>query len=186
MDPRLGVPPRASDVSMLDEAYRVAWPTQRSATPVAIPGTGRRLSDQAFRNIAARTAQKPSKPLVELVERFSLADALGEGAPAGTIAYLEKVAEVLEDGILTAQEALDLREVSVLERYAAAPKALGATPPKLAERLAGARARLAKNGGKATAPCPACGASASLSATGSTGRCHACDATFVHPRGGHS
>ena len=112
MDPRLGVPPRASDVSMLDEAYRIAWPTQRSATPVAIPSTGRRLSDQAFRNIAARTAQKPSKPLVELVERFSLADALDEGAPTGTIAYLEKVAEVLEDGILTAQEALDLREVA--------------------------------------------------------------------------
>lgn len=87
--------------------------------------------------------------------------------------------------ILARQRSDFATEVSVLERYAAAPKAPGATPPKLAERLAGARARLAKNGGNATAPCPACGASASLSATGSTGRCHACDATFVHPRGGH-
>ena len=50
--------------------------------------------------------------LVELVARFSLIDALDEGAPPGTLAYLEKLAEALEDGEVTAQEAAGLAAVA--------------------------------------------------------------------------
>lgn len=112
MNPDLGVPPRPADLGLLDEALRVTWPTEKSATPLPMPGAGRRLSDQAMRNIAAQAAKAPSKPLVQLVERFSLVDALDEGAPDGAIAYLEKLAEVLEDGVLTVEEATDLHEVA--------------------------------------------------------------------------
>lgn len=55
---------------------------------------------------------RPAQPLVQLIERFSLIDALDEGAPAGALAYLEKLAEVLEDGVLTANEVADLQEVA--------------------------------------------------------------------------
>ena len=52
---------------------------------------------------------------MELIERFSLVDALDEGAPHGSLAYLEKLAEVLEDGVLDAQEASDLVELAAIE-----------------------------------------------------------------------
>ncbi len=51
---------------------------------------------------------------MQLIERFSLIDALDEGAPVGALAYLEKLAEVLEDGVLTAEEAADLQEVAAV------------------------------------------------------------------------
>jgi len=59
---------------------------------------------------------KPAPALVELVEQFSLIDALDEGAPAGAIAYLEKLAEVLEDGEVTTEEAADLAAVADAEQ----------------------------------------------------------------------
>lgn len=112
LDARLGFPPRPSDLTILDEAYRIPWPTEPSGTPVPLTGSGRRLSGQALRNIAREATQASSKPLVQLVERFSLLDALDAGAPDGAIAYVEKLAEVLEDGVLTADEAQALSEIA--------------------------------------------------------------------------
>jgi DNA polymerase-3 subunit epsilon len=51
---------------------------------------------------------------VQLVERFSLVDALDEGAPTGALEYMELLAEALEDGVLTLQEAEGLGEVARL------------------------------------------------------------------------
>ncbi len=47
--------------------------------------------------MSTAAATPAPKPLVQLISRFSLVDALNEGAPAGAVAYLEKLAEVLED-----------------------------------------------------------------------------------------
>ncbi|MEP7736996.1 hypothetical protein ABKW28_05025 [Nocardioides sp. 31GB23] len=109
---------------MPHDALAVRWPDgpARDATLVTAargtdPTTDRReLSERARRKIAELnlTAPRKAEPLVQLIERFSLADALDEGAPAGAMAYLEKLAEVLEDGVLTSEEAADLREVAAV------------------------------------------------------------------------
>jgi DNA polymerase-3 subunit epsilon len=70
--------------------------------------------------LAERAAAEPAPALVELVERFSLIDALDEGAPAGALTYLEKLAEVLEDGEVTAEEAVDLEDVATVENLGSA------------------------------------------------------------------
>lgn len=49
-----------------------------------------------------------------------LLDALDEDAPAGSLAYLEKLAEVLEDGQVTADEAADLDVVAKAHELSAA------------------------------------------------------------------
>ena len=43
-----------------------------------------------------------------MVDRFSLADAASDGAPDVSMPYLEKIAEALEDGELSDDEAADL------------------------------------------------------------------------------
>jgi DNA polymerase-3 subunit epsilon len=66
--------------------------------------------------MARQAAAEPPQALVKLVERFSLIDAIDEGAPSGSLAYLEKLAEVLEDGEVTAEEAADLAAVADAEQ----------------------------------------------------------------------
>jgi DNA polymerase-3 subunit epsilon len=124
LHPHLGVPARPEHLRMPHDALAVRWPDgpARDATLVNAargtdPTTDRReLSERARRKIAELnlTAPRKAEPLVQLIERFSLADALDEGAPAGAMAYLEKLAEVLEDGVLTPEEAADLREVAAV------------------------------------------------------------------------
>lgn len=57
---------------------------------------------------APRWTAKPRKPtmprLVELLDTLSLADAVDEGAPEGSLPYLELLAEVIEDGQITDEE----------------------------------------------------------------------------------
>lgn len=62
--------------------------------------------------MAAATTAPAAKPLVQLISRFSLLDAHDEGAPEGSVAYLEKLAEVLEDGVLDPAEATSLADVA--------------------------------------------------------------------------
>ena len=126
MHPSWGPPPRPEDLALLPAALAVRWPsgpdarvTSLMAGHPALPtGLGRSrpgpLSDQARRVMAEQHAAPPPVPLVQLVRRFSLVDALDEGAPPGSVPYLEKLAGVLEDGILTAEEAGALHEVTAL------------------------------------------------------------------------
>ncbi len=117
MNPRLGFPPLAEHLRLPAEALSTAWPAGPTLSPAErnthpTRSTGRRLSDRAMKNIRRREAAGPPPALVEMVQRFSLVDALDEGAPAGTVPYLEKLAEVLEDGELTLDETADLRGVA--------------------------------------------------------------------------
>lgn len=123
MHPHIGMPPRPQDLELIRAAHSILWPSAKSDRAVDVPPTGAterspQLSARARRKIAAADAPS-SKSLIELVERFSLVDALDEGAPAGALAYLEKLAEVLEDGFLTAAEAADLAEVAFIEDLSA-------------------------------------------------------------------
>lgn len=121
MHPHVGYPPPHEHVSMPSAALNVLWPTAPTRAPqLASPthSTSNRPAPPArVREVlAAKAAEGPIPDLVELVERFSLIDALDEGAPAGAIAYLEKLAEVLEDGEVSDDEAADLAAVADAEQ----------------------------------------------------------------------
>ena len=118
LDPRRGVPPRPEDLALLSQAPEVVWPTHPTTAPSAPPASNSRDRSrpevQRIRINAAAAAKRAVVPnLVDLLEDFSLADALDEGAPAGSLVYLEKLAEVLEDGVLSTEEAADLDDVAV-------------------------------------------------------------------------
>lgn len=122
LHPHKGTPAHPDHLRMPHEALTVAWPTGPEASPV--PLTERSRTTHSRRDLSARarhnvealnlTLARPTQPLVQLIERFSLVDALDEGAPAGALAYLEKLAEVLEDGVLTPDEAADLQDVAAV------------------------------------------------------------------------
>jgi DNA polymerase-3 subunit epsilon len=122
LHPHKGTPAHPDHLRMPHDALTVAWPTGPEASPV--PLTERSRTSHSRRDLSARarhnvealnlTLARPTQPLVQLIERFSLIDALDEGAPTGALAYLEKLAEVLEDGVLTADEAADLQDVAAV------------------------------------------------------------------------
>lgn len=119
MHPQIGYPPLSEHLEMPTQALAVAWPAgpSRTATAVGVAPV-RRVSTRAQIVMAQQAAAPPPQALVELVEQFSLIDALDEGAPPGALAYLEKLAEVLEDGEVTAEEAEDLAAVADAEALA--------------------------------------------------------------------
>ena len=117
MNPEIGHPPLPQHTSLPSAALGIPWPTAPTRAPQPVSSTYNTPSRQApparvQAALAAKTATGPVPSLVQLVERFSLIDALDEGAPAGAVAYLEKLAEVLEDGEVTDSEAADLVAVA--------------------------------------------------------------------------
>ncbi|MBM6402620.1 exonuclease domain-containing protein [Phycicoccus sonneratiae] len=108
MHPHVGYPPRAEHLAMPQEALKIPWP----ASPTLPLGPGLRATSALS---SARSTEPPAvrvPALVELVARFSLIDALDEGAPPGAVAYLERLAEALEDGEITTEEAAGLAAVA--------------------------------------------------------------------------
>ncbi|MCD5355216.1 Lsr2 family DNA-binding protein [Kineosporia mesophila] len=101
ISPKPGKPPLPAHLDGLPaRAQKVTWPSGPTLEPQEAPPAG---------------ATPDPTPGFTLVERFSLIDALDEGAPAGTFAYLEKLAEVLEDGSVTTQETSELARVAAAE-----------------------------------------------------------------------
>jgi DNA polymerase-3 subunit epsilon len=118
MHPHVGYPPLTEHVQMPTKALSVSWPAGPSRAPSPVRSSTPSRPSPPTRvhiAIARQTAAEPPQALVELVERFSLIDALDEGAPSGSLAYLEKLAEVLEDGEVTAEEAADLAALADAE-----------------------------------------------------------------------
>ncbi len=122
MHPHVGYPPLPEHLSLPQEALGVQWPHSPSWTPSHAPAPAAAQSSRPAPpprvqvTLARAVVAGPVPERVELVERFSLIDALDEGAPAGAVAYLEKLAEVLEDGDVTAEEAADLAAVADAEQ----------------------------------------------------------------------
>lgn len=108
LDPQYGRPPAADLVLLPDLGRQVRWPTASGG--VRPPASG--LPDRVQRRIAAEAVRPPAEPLVRLLEQFRLADALDEGAPDGALSYLELLAEVLEDGVLTDDERAALHDLA--------------------------------------------------------------------------
>ena len=106
MHPSWGTPPPQHHVELPAHALTVPWPHGPIRDPH--PTEGPALPD-GFRWKAPAPA---AKTLVSLVDRFSLTDALDEGAPHGSVAYLETLAESLEDGELSDDEATYLKQLA--------------------------------------------------------------------------
>lgn len=108
LDPRFGVPPHPEHCALPAQALTVQWPT----APGGVRPPLAELPTRVQRKISAPRQTSPS--LLALLERFRLADALDDGAPEGSLAYLELLAEVLEDGVLTDEEQAALGELAAL------------------------------------------------------------------------
>lgn len=124
MHPQVGYPPLPEHIAMPSQALAIAWPARPSRLPSAQPAATNSTRPppppRVQAKLLAAAAPEPVPALVELVERFSLIDALDEGAPSGAVAYLEKLAEVLEDGEVTTEEAEYLAAVADAENLSSA------------------------------------------------------------------
>ncbi len=108
LNPRAGIHPLREHFDLLTDAEVIHWPdtaTRRPQTPATVTHIQSRI---------ANSYSNPKAPdLVELLADFSLIDALDEGAPPAALAYLETLAEALEDGEITDEEAQSLNDVAV-------------------------------------------------------------------------
>ncbi|WP_029429682.1 histone-like nucleoid-structuring protein Lsr2 [Blastococcus sp. URHD0036] len=110
LDPSWGRPPRAELLDLPHWGWAVSWPTE--------PGGVRPpMADRAAHvqhRVDTWAAKPPAPPLVTLLHDVNLADALDDGAPEGSLLYLELLAAVLEDGVLTDDERAALVDVAAL------------------------------------------------------------------------
>lgn len=112
LDPSVPPPPYPADLDLPVAASAVAWPEAPDGplVPYAPPpaqGNGRSAPIRIRR-------KRLSPPLMSLLADYPLSDALHEGAPEGSLAYLELVLQVLEDGVLTVAEGHQLAGVAQL------------------------------------------------------------------------
>lgn len=110
LDPYVGIAPQAVHRSILSVAASTPWPSAPHGRRIDPQDTRRTLSPRAL-HVIARPA--PSRA-TSLLERFTLSDAVEEGAPPGVLSYLETLAQVLEDGEISATERAALTDVAEL------------------------------------------------------------------------
>lgn len=109
LDPRTGTRPHPEHLALLPEAAGITWPTTATRRPQTPESTAH---IQARIQISMSKPKAPQLNLVELLADFSLIDAMDEGAPPAALAYLEKLAEALEDGEITDEEVQALDDVA--------------------------------------------------------------------------
>ena len=95
-------PPRNEHMRLPASAVNIQWPP--------MPHHAVTLATRKTNHVAA-TPAAPGQ-LAALLDDLPLSSAMEEGAPPQASAYLELLAEALEDGILTAKEAESLTEVA--------------------------------------------------------------------------
>ncbi len=98
----------AGYAGVYQEARAVQWSSAPSGA--AFVGARPRRAPVRIRAVPPRE----TRPLVQLLDDLVLADAIGPDAPEGTEAYLELLAEVLEDGEISEHEAAALADVAAL------------------------------------------------------------------------
>ncbi|MCT1365049.1 MULTISPECIES: exonuclease domain-containing protein [unclassified Microbacterium] len=101
--------PHPSLLSVPNEARGVVWPTAPSRAPSAF------LPDESLPRTARRsrvTRTAPQQPaLIAQLTKLSLAEVLDEGAPVGSLTYVETVLDALEDGVISDDEAAALQDL---------------------------------------------------------------------------
>lgn len=108
MDPRLAQ-------NTLQQSRGVNWPTKPTRAPSDL--TPRVARPSTIRYTAPRPA---GPPLIRQLSSLTLAEVVEEGAPVGSLDYLETLFAALEDGELTATESLQLEEVAAAYELTAA------------------------------------------------------------------
>ncbi|WP_438853892.1 exonuclease domain-containing protein [Agromyces sp. M3QZ16-3] len=93
-------------VGIFEQARAVSWPDGPVRTPRSRPASAQPTT-ASTRMSASRPAQPP---LLEQLTGLSLLEALDEGAPEGTMTYLEALLEALEDGEVSEDEAVILND----------------------------------------------------------------------------
>lgn len=103
------VRPHPALVSVQDDARGVVWPAGPSRAPLAS------LPDE---RVPARsrpirvTSAKPKQPaLITQLSKLSLVEVLDEGAPVGSLTYVETLLDALEDGVISEDEAAALQDL---------------------------------------------------------------------------
>jgi DNA polymerase-3 subunit epsilon len=108
LDPQYGLPPHPEHLAVAAQGVSVTWPPKPGGDrpPVAT------LPPRVQRKIKAPAVRSAS--LISLLGRLHLADALDDGGPEGSLSYLELLAEVLEDGLLSDDERASLADLAGL------------------------------------------------------------------------
>lgn len=108
LDPHYGRPPHPEHLAVAAQGLAITWPTQPGGVRPPLAS----LPPRVQRKIATPTRRSAS--LLSLLGRLHLADALDDGAPEGSLSYLELLAEVLEDGVLSDDERASLADLAEL------------------------------------------------------------------------
>lgn len=104
------VPPHAALLSLPNEARSVVWPQAPSRAPLtSLPDTSSARTPRRHRTAKPAHTQPP---LIAQLTKLSLAEVLDEGAPTGSLAYVETVLDALEDGVITDDEATALQDLA--------------------------------------------------------------------------
>ncbi|MEG3615714.1 exonuclease domain-containing protein [Isoptericola haloaureus] len=102
--------PRHRDLGRLPaEASTISWPSGPTREPVAAPTRPRTVGGSRGTRRSRPRPQQP--PLVQQLADLGLTDLLDDGAPAGSMSYLELLVGVLEDGVITESEAGALNDL---------------------------------------------------------------------------
>ncbi|KTR78697.1 hypothetical protein NS234_02500 [Microbacterium oxydans] len=104
------MPPHPALLSVQHEARGVVWPTGPSRAPLAFH------TDEPARRPSGRKHTLDARPkqpaLVAQLTNLSLAEVIDEGAPIGTLAYVETLLDALEDGVISDDEANALQDLA--------------------------------------------------------------------------
>jgi DNA polymerase-3 subunit epsilon len=90
-------------------ARTIAWPTGPSRQPMSRRRTATRPINS--RHIRVTPPRPKQPPLIKQLTALSLLEVVDEGAPEGTMAYLETLLDCLEDGELSDTEAAQLADL---------------------------------------------------------------------------
>lgn len=107
LSPKTRPTPLPDHLDLPRQAAQVVWPVGPSSGP-RDPGSRRTGA------VPHRTARRPAAPsLLSNLRSLALVDAVDEGAPVGTLSYLQLLTDVLSDGELTESEAVGLSDLAL-------------------------------------------------------------------------
>jgi DNA polymerase-3 subunit epsilon len=107
LDPRTPPPPHAEHLTLTDQAASIEWPTSATHSNDTASGP---VIIVAPRRRGARVTLSPT--LIASLASHPLQHAVEQGAPPASVAYLQLLREVLEDGVITVDEGIALAELA--------------------------------------------------------------------------
>ncbi|MBT2496210.1 Lsr2 family protein [Microbacterium sp. ISL-59] len=103
------VRPHPALMSVPHEARSVVWPAGPARPPLAF--LPKEPTAHASGRVRIATARPTRPALIAQLTELSLAEVIDEGAPAGSLTYVETLLDALEDGVISNQEATALQDL---------------------------------------------------------------------------